>query len=315
VREVTGRQEMPSSNYVVAVCFVPLIATPWRSQEAGSPGSVNLVYSVVESEERSEKANFESDGDSSLRFVWDFVIGPVLALLPKRSRDRVVTREVAWRRAGTTSGLYEALGAVIALVGWYLFEMDRLVGAGVEAWESGRLGEGVTEHQIGATALTLLALHPVTWLLFYFFFEGLVRLCSAAFTENTLGSLPLYLSERLLFWAWHPEQARVGQTVRDKAASFVGAIRERAREVTHKELPDEVIDRRDGADEIVEIRASRRKQDWDPPRVVRVGEVYYRLEQSWTSKGERPFRYQLRRLAAGVPGRTVIVYQRPEEEK
>jgi hypothetical protein len=247
-----------------------------------------------------------------LKFVWDFVLGPVLALLPRRWRQQVVAaREVQWTRAGTASGLYETLATIVAMGYWYMFEMGRLVGAGVEAADSAKVI--VTEHQIAGTALFLLILHPITWVLFYFFFEGLLRLCSAAFTENTVGSLPFCVAERVMFWAQHREQARTD--VRNNATSFAGAVRERAMKATHKELPDEVVARNDGAEELLEISANRRKDEWNPPRVVRVGDLYYRLEESWTGKGERPFRYRLRRLAAGVPGRSVILYQRPEEEQ
>jgi len=46
---------------------------------------------------------------------------------------------------------------------------------------------------------------------------------------------------------------------------------------------------------------------------VRVDETYYRLEASSVEKGAaRPFRYRLRRLAAGVPGRGVLLYKSGE---
>lgn len=64
--------------------------------------------------------------------------------------------------------------------------------------------------------------------------------------------------------------------------------------------------------EILEIHASRMKQDWTPPRIVRYDDAYYRLERFSRGVGSRPFVYHLRRLSAGVPGRTVLLYQ-PEE--
>jgi len=46
---------------------------------------------------------------------------------------------------------------------------------------------------------------------------------------------------------------------------------------------------------------------------VRVDETYYRLEASAVEKGAaRPFRYRLRRLEAGVPGRGVLLYKSSE---
>jgi hypothetical protein len=67
------------------------------------------------------------------------------------------------------------------------------------------------------------------------------------------------------------------------------------------------------AEEFLEIRACRAKLDWTPPRVVRYQDRYYRLEEFVRKSGARPFIYKLRRLAAGVPGRTVLLYS-PEEE-
>jgi len=41
---------------------------------------------------------------------------------------------------------------------------------------------------------------------------------------------------------------------------------------------------------------------------VRVDDKYYRLEEFQRGKPPRPFVYVLRRLAAGVPGRNVLLY-------
>jgi hypothetical protein len=74
------------------------------------------------------------------------------------------------------------------------------------------------------------------------------------------------------------------------------------------EVPDELCFTKNESGEILEIRACRRKQDWTPPRTVRYLDGYYRLEADSSAGGARPFLYRLRRLAAGVPGRTVLLY-------
>jgi hypothetical protein len=91
-------------------------------------------------------------------------------------------------------------------------------------------------------------------------------------------------------------------------SSYAGAIRERIRTARLPEVPDELYFTKNESGEILEICASRRKQDWTPPRVVRYLDTYYRLESDSSTAGARPFRYRLRRLAAGVPGRTVLIY-------
>jgi len=74
------------------------------------------------------------------------------------------------------------------------------------------------------------------------------------------------------------------------------------------EVPDQLRFRNSNGEEFLEIFAFRRKSDWTPPRVVRYQEAYFRLELCTVVSGPRPFRYTLRRLPAGVPGRSVLLY-------
>jgi hypothetical protein len=78
------------------------------------------------------------------------------------------------------------------------------------------------------------------------------------------------------------------------------------------EVPDELCFSGSAPDEFLEIRACRRKADWNPPRTVRYQDNFYRLEACTDGMPPRPFRYKLRKLSAGVMGRTVLVYS-PEE--
>jgi hypothetical protein len=77
-------------------------------------------------------------------------------------------------------------------------------------------------------------------------------------------------------------------------------------------VPDELYLTQDGSDEILEIRSCRAKPDWTPPRVVRHEDRYYQLEAYSRGSAPRPFIYVLRRLSAGVPGRSVLIYS-PEQ--
>ncbi len=173
---------------------------------------------------------------------------------------------------------------------------------GLDSALSGKMGPNVTTHQIAGVALSVWATHPLTWLLGYFIFEGAVRLCGAAFSDSILGTLPLFLLDKILFGAFRP----------GNVSSFVGAVRERMLVANLRDVHDELFFRTNGPEEILEIHACRRKQDWDPPRVVRVEDRYYRLESSTLGSGPRPFRYTLRRLAVGVPGRNVLLYSPAE---
>jgi hypothetical protein len=250
-----------------------------------------------------------------IRFLWEIAVGPLLALLPERWRRRLPgVMDVDWRRAGTLSGIYQLLLAVVGLGFWYMNEVPTRIGQMIDATVDGRIPVGMTEHQVNGAALTFFYLSPLTWLLFYFFFEGAVRLCGAAFTENILGSFPLYLAERLLFWVKHPKEARVGKTVKETAGSIAGSVRERMMVAGLPEVPDELEYSTNAEEEWLEIRASRRKEEWVEPKIVRVDETYFRLERSSVEQPPRPFCYRLRRLPAGVPGRTVILYKVPSEK-
>lgn len=198
------------------------------------------------------------------------------------------------------------MGAIIGLSYWYMFAISAWVDRGVDAAMTGKLGPSITTHQIVGVALSVWAMHPVTWVLGYFVFEGAVRLCSAAFADSVFGTLPLFVADKVLFGMFR-SGSRDGSDAKEGSAgniaSYFGAIRERMAAVGVQELPDELFFQTNGeSEEVLEIRASRKKPDWSPPRVVRFEDRYYRLERSSVGGGSRPFRYMLRRLAAGVRG-------------
>jgi hypothetical protein len=80
-----------------------------------------------------------------------------------------------------------------------MFAISAWVDRGVDAAMTGKLGPSITTHQIVGVALSVWAMHPVTWVLGYFVFEGAVRLCSAAFADSVFGTLPLFVADKVLF--------------------------------------------------------------------------------------------------------------------
>jgi len=229
-----------------------------------------------------------------------YLLGPFAAFLPTRWRNALpLTGHISWLPATILSGALEILSAIIALGYWYLYLMARALSA---------LVEKVDEHQASAAALILFALNPLTWLLLYFFVEGAVRLCSAAFTEMPYGTLPLYLLDRALLLVTNRNPPARQVSAPSNGQSFLGSIRERFLLSRLAVLPDELRYPTAGSQAILDICASRRKPDWLPPKVVRVDEIYYRLEELIVEKGPRPFRYRLTQLERGVPGRNVLLY-------
>jgi hypothetical protein len=221
---------------------------------------------------------------------------------------------VNWRRATVLSGFAEAAIALASLLFWYSYYMNLLVSNGVDSAISGKMG-GATDQAIGFTALVIWATHPLTWLIAYAAVEGSVRLVGAAFTETNLGVLPLFIVDKIylkISGRSAPSAAKAAGYSEGNLSSYASAIREKAILNKLPQVPDELLIRRDGPEEILEIRACRRKVDWNPPRTVRYLDSFYRLEASADGMPPRPFRYTLRKLSAGVMGRTVLVYS-PEE--
>jgi hypothetical protein len=143
--------------------------------------------------------------------MWNYLIGPLVAFLPQRWRARIVPDErVSWPTAALISGLAEFLGSVGTLIWWYFHIMQRYIGLMVDNALAGRPGAAADDHQIQATALILFALHPATWTLLYFWFEGIVRTLAALANGEAPGSLPLVLADRAWTYSQRKrEQSRV----------------------------------------------------------------------------------------------------------
>jgi len=248
--------------------------------------------------------------------VFTYLLGPFLALLPRRWRKLLpVGESVDWRRATVLSGFGEMVIALISWMYWYAYSMNLMVGNGIDAAITGKLPTGVTDHAIGFTALLIWATHPLTWLIAFAGVEGAVRLVGAAFTETNLGIFPLFVVDKIFRkLSGHSEQsiAKAAGYSEGNFSSYVGAIREKAILKRLPQVPDELFFSGISPDEFLEIRACRRKADWNPPRTVRYLDNFYRLEASSGGTVSRPFCYTLRKLSAGVMGRTVLVYS-PED--
>jgi hypothetical protein len=218
---------------------------------------------------------------------------------------------VQWRPATILSGLGESVVALIALTYWYSYSMTTWVSNALDAALHGKMGPGVTDQEIGFTAFVIWATHPLTWLVAYAGVEGSVRLVGAAFTETNLGSLPLFVLDKLtavITGRSRKEAPATGFGLQENLSSYARTVREKVMAKGAADVPDELCLTGSAPEEMLEIRACRRKADWDPPRTVRYQDNYYRLEACSEGSALRPFRYTLRKLSAGVMGRTVLVY-------
>ena len=249
--------------------------------------------------------------------MFTFLLGPFLAVLPKRWRYSLpLLKSMRWRTPCLLSGFGELVLGIVAYMYWYSYSMNTWVSRGLDAAIAGKMDPRVTDHDITIMSLFIFATSPLTWAILYVGLEGSVRLLGAAFSESYLGVLPLFLLDKVFLKVTGqggPGIAQASGYTETNMSSYVGAIREKARVIGTAVIPDELWVTREGADEFMEIRACRGKPDWVPPRTVLYQDTFYRLE-AWTKgSGARPFHYRLRRLSAGVMSRTVLVYA-PEQE-
>jgi hypothetical protein len=243
---------------------------------------------------------------------WIVLLGPVFSLLPRRLRRALPFHDaVHWYSASIVSGLVESVVATGALVYWYSYSVSTWVSRLMDNALRNAGPIEITDHEVGFAALVVVAMSPLTWFLAYFVVEGMARLC-AAFTDTVLGTLPLYLLDKVYCkMRGIKEPLPLGTPVfaQSHAASYVESLRDKIIVDRLPALADELHFATDDAGEVLEIRASHAKADWDPPRIVRFEDRYYRLDESSRSDGPRPFVYRLKRLSRGVPSRTVIIYE------
>lgn len=242
--------------------------------------------------------------------MFTYLVGPFITLLPSRWRDAFGRfKGPQWRMAAVLSGLAESAIALAGLSYWYTHAMEAWTSNAVDSALSGKLGPGVTPDQIGAVAFSVWITHPLTLLLAYAGLEGAIRLCAAAFSDQILGTLPLALLDKAVFGLFRRNPSASNSSSGSAGvSSAIGAVRERAMVASLGVVADELSFNRAASEDILEVYACRRKDGWNPPKTVRFEDAYFRLESDSVGSGPRPYRYLLKRLPVGVPGRSVLLY-------
>jgi len=200
----------------------------------------------------------------------------------------------------------ESFFALLAFVYWYSYSVTHWAEDAV--YSAIQKGASIPPHTVGFAAFALMFLHPLTWLIAWCALEGAVRFLGAAFTGSVLGILPLFLLDKAWTRLTSSPRAERPADIQNNWSSFFSSIRQRAAFLRNPALPDEVRYSADATGEFISITSSRPKSGWEPPRIIRCRDIYYRLEATSEQSGPRSFLYVLRRLPAGVPGRTVIGY-------
>jgi hypothetical protein len=249
--------------------------------------------------------------------MWQTLLGIALAFLPGRWRAPLrLDQAIPWLGAAILSGLVESLLAFLALVTWYSHSVTHWAANALDSALRNGPEAQVPGQAIGFSALVLWCLHPLTWFIAYFVAEGMVRFLAAVSTEQVLPSWPLLVAD----WSYGKLTGRAPEgdalhtpTAKEQFQALASAARHAAKTAALAELADELHESRQGSDSILEIHSCHAKCEWVPPRVVRIADTYYRLESTSEGKRPRPFVFHLRRLPAGVPGRSVLLYEPPPQ--
>jgi len=204
--------------------------------------------------------------------------------------------------------------AVVGRVYWYSHSVTTWAAEALDSTLNNGPPADYDPHLLGLTAFAIWCIYPLSWVLASLFFEGLARIVAAISTEQIL---PIWI---LAFADWcygkfthRPPEGDATQIPKgwELLRSLLQAVKRAATTVRVRELPDELVESAEGSHFMLGIRSLQANPEWTPPRVVRVGATYYRLEYAGKGHRPRPFVYRLRRLPAGVPGRNVILYRSP----
>jgi len=210
-----------------------------------------------------------------------YLLGPILTFLPRRWRERIFcTTPNRLARATVLSGILEAVLTLVALVVWYSIYVTMTASA---LAHSSSDAAGATE-RMGLFAYVRFWLNPITWVIAYFGFEGVLRSTAALSTGESYGTLPLFLLERLFRRATRP-----------RAIPALPLV------------PDEITPGDAGCD--MKIASCRARPEWKYPFTIHYGGAYFQVVADMNlGAGPRPYVYSLRRLPPGEVARGLQEY-------
>ncbi len=207
-----------------------------------------------------------------------YLFGPFLSLLPERWRARLASAEsIRWRPAAFISGALESLLSLCALVVWYSYSVTHHTPVQLDGALRAHPNVHPNEMMMGLLGYVFVALNPVTWVICWFCVEGVIRALGAAFTEEIVGSLPLWII--------------------DKSHR---ALRQRSQNRHRPPLvPDEVTWLGDGPARALMIMSCQPKPTWQDRPTIRLKDEFFKVEKSIAGTGPRPYVYHLRRVQPG----------------
>jgi hypothetical protein len=206
----------------------------------------------------------------------NFLRETILVLVPAHWHRNSLDGESVYRReAAVASGLTQIIISLSLYIVWFVYSAGHwahtAVMAAVKAHPDMNIGEGT----IGSLVLVLILLHPLTWILLYFAYEGIVRTLNARARMPIRATLPLRLIDRTVRYTKCGEWRETPRLVQD--------------EVTRGEGKWDL-----------RIASCRSKPHWKHPLTIRYQEEFFQItgEERAGAFGPRPHVYLLRRLPA-----------------
>ena len=210
--------------------------------------------------------------------MWIYLSGPFLSLLPASWRANLPYAEsIKWRRAAFVSGALEACASLCALVVWYSYSVTHHTRLQLSLALRAHPDIHPVPELLGLMGFISVALNVVTWVICWFWFEGVIRAFGAAFTGEIVGTLPLWI---------------IDQSYR--AVSRWNRNRRRL-----QLAPDEITWCKDGQVEVLRVMSCRPKTSWEKRPTIRIKEEFFQVDKSIPGLGTRPYVYHLRRLQSG----------------
>jgi hypothetical protein len=218
-----------------------------------------------------------------MRGLLAYVCGMLLTLLPSRYREHETLRAQA-----LTCGILQTLAALLLLI-VRLFDF-----VAQNSDSMGKRSELIFDHigggavyASGVLAMADVALHPVSIIGYYFFFEGVVRTMAALVGHQVIGTLPLYLLGAVHgFW---------NKAKHDK---YLGPL-----------IEDEVIRGTSRSDYDLKVYSCRPKLDWNPYVTIKFEDQFYQLMREEPGPESFRFVYYLRKNPVGRIVVQVLDYQ------
>jgi hypothetical protein len=205
-----------------------------------------------------------------------YVFGPFYALLPKRWRQGERNGpETYLAQAAMISGVGEAVLALVALGFWYAANVGLFSSSFANYVATAQQGLSSSWIFGGSAGLLGFVMNPLTWLIIYFCFEGIIRAFAALASEEVVGTLPLYMVE--YFWR---------KAKRKRPAPELPLV------------PDEITPGGGTCD--ILISSCRQRDGWKYPFTLRYAGAYFQvIDEKRMVAGPRPFYIFAAAIASG----------------